>query len=385
MSTAGAMQPWQTDGAGVGADASHSRRLQSVVILTLLLAMSFTVAAPSRSSAAPAEDAGPGVAPSRAPRSEQRAVELLRRVAEADRAVAYSGVQYISAWGRTRSASAILEVQNVPGQGTLTRVRGSGAGAADASFTAGPAADVVISPVGGPVDLLAANYTVRYGGAASVAGRSAKLVDMYGQARALAARFWVDRRTGLLLRRELYDDDGRTVRASAFVQVRTGPRVVPSHLPPMAEPVVGQTLTAADVTALQRAGWSCPSSIAGELSLYDTREVQTASGSALHMSYSDGLSTVSVFQQIGTIGADAMAGYERVDSGDGVRFVRVGISQHVVWSAAGSVYYVVADAPQDVIDRVISSLPAPREAEDGMLDRLGRGLTRVGSWVNPFA
>ena len=37
---------------------------------------------------------------------------------------------------------------------------------------------------------------------------------MHGAEGELAARFWIDQQTGLLLRRELYDSSGRTVRAA---------------------------------------------------------------------------------------------------------------------------------------------------------------------------
>jgi len=363
----------------------HPARVPAVAALTLLLALSATLFAPVSTAAAPVRSNGPGVTPNPLPRSEHKAVELLRRVAKADRSVTYSGVQFVSAWGPTGVASTVAEVQNVPGQGTALRVRGSGAGPAAAMFTAGPAEDGGTSLGGGPVDLLVDNYTLRYGGKANATGRRAQVVDMLGATDVLAARFWVDRASGLLLRREQYDDSGRTVRASAFVQVRVGKRAAPSHLPPMAEPAAAQTLTATEVTQLQRTGWACPATMADYLTLYDTRRVETASGSALHLSYSDGLSTVSVFQQTGSISADGLEGYERVQVEEGVRYVRSGIPEQVVWSADGIVYSVVADAPPDVVERVVATLPAPSAPQGGVLDRLGRGLTRVGSWVNPFA
>lgn len=364
---------------------AQSARVPAVAALTVLLTLSASLLAPVSTAAAPVRSSGPGVTPNPLPRSEHRAVELLRRVAKADRSVTYSGVQFVSAWSPTGVASTVAEVQNVPGQGTALRVRGSGAGPAAAMFTAGSADDGGTSLGGGPVELLVHNYTLRYGGRANATGRRAQVVDMLGAGDVLAARFWVDRESGLLLRRELYDDSGRTVRASAFVQVRVGKRAAPSHLPPMASPAAARTLTSTEVTQLQRNGWACPATMADYLTLYDTRRVETASGSALHLSYSDGLSTVSVFQQAGSIGADGLEGYEAVQTDGGVRYLRSGIPEQVVWSADGVVYSIVADAPPDVVARVVADLPAPSAPQGGMLDRLGRGLTRVGSWVNPFA
>lgn len=364
---------------------NRGRRVPGVVVLSLLMAMSITVLAPSSSALAPTKESGPGIPPDPTPSSEVRALDLLHRVADADRTVAYLGVQFVSAWSPSGVASALVEVQNVPGQGTALRVRGSGSGPASSVFTRSSSEGLELPLGGGPVELLVNNYSLRYAGKADAAGRRAHIVEMRGAEGVLGARFWVDRRTGLLLRRELYDDTGRTVRASAFVQVQVGERAVPSHLPPVRQGAVAQTLDSAEVSALQRDGWQSPTTIADYLSLYETRRFETASGPVLHMSYSDGLSTVSVFQQPGRLGEDGLAGYERVESPAGVRYVRAGIPEQVVWSADGVVYAVVADAPPETIERVVADLPHAEAPRDGMLDRLGRGLTRVGSWVNPFA
>lgn len=363
----------------------HAGRTSALLVLTLLVAMSITVATPGATFAAPTEEGSPGAAPDRLSKSERLAAELVQRVAEAEQLVSYSGVQFVSAWSAAGTTSTVIEVHHVAGQGTAIRVRGSGSGPAAALLTTGPddGADGWLG--GGPLSLLESNFVLRHTGGGHTAGRQADIVEMVRADRSVAGRFWVDRGTGLLLRRELYDASGRTVRASAFVEVRTGRRAVPSHLPPIATPAVTQKLTMADVRELERAGWACPQQMAGSLTLYDTRRMQTANGDALHLSYSDGLSTVSVFQQEGTIGADGLPGYDRVDGPDGVRYIRSGIPEQVVWSADGVVYSVVADAPPDVVAGVVADLPHAELPDGGVINRLGRGLTRVGSWVNPFA
>lgn len=365
--------------------SAHPGRAQALVLFTVLLAMSITVMAPATTSAAPTDDATPGVSPDRMPRNERRAIKLVERVATVDQTVSYSGVQFVSAWSPTGTASTVLDVHNVAGQGTALRVRGSGAGPAAAMFTGGPENGVDGWLGGGPVELLHDNYGLRYAGRTHAAGRSAEIVEMFGAADLLAARFWIDRETGLLLRRELYDSSGRTVRASAFIEVRTGPRAVPSHLPPMTPLTPTQTVSRTEMVDLQRAGWACPQQMAGHLTLYDTRRVQTTNGVALHFSYSDGLSTVSVFQQAGSIGANGLTGYERVEGADGIRYLRAGIPEQIVWSADGVVYAVMADAPPELVEQVVADLPHAEPSGNGVLDRVGRGLNRVGSWVNPFA
>lgn len=359
-------------------------RLPGVLVLSVLMVLSVTALAPSTSALVPTKESGPGIQPDPTPSSELRAVELLRRVADADRSVAYLGMQFVSAWSPSGTASSLVEVQNIPGHGTALRVRGSGSGPASSIFTTASGDGLELPIGGGPVELLVDNYSLRYAGKAKVAGRRAQVVEMRGAEDVLAARFWVDRRTGLPLRREMYDDSGRTVRASAFVEVQVGERAAPSHLPPVAPSAIAQTLGAAEVDALGDDGWQCPTTMADYLSLYESRRVETANGPVLHLTYSDGLSTVSVFQQPGRLPTDGLAGYDRVESAQGVRYLRSGIPEQVVWSADGVVYTVVADAPPEIVEQVVADLPHTEAPQDGMLDRLGRGLVRVGSWVNPF-
>ena len=55
----------------------------------------------------------------------------------------------------------------------------------------------------------------------------------------------------------------------------------------------------------------------------------------------------------------------------------------MVWSAEGTVYTVLASAPEDVVDDVIAAWPH-ETPKNGFLARLARGLARVASWFNPF-
>lgn len=367
--------------------AATSRRVPGVLVLAVVMVVSVTLLAPASNALEPTKEiGGPGIGPDPAPTAEARAVELLRRVAEADATIPYIGTQFVSAWSPSGTASALVEVQNIPGHGTALRVRGSGSGPASAIFSTAPGDGLELPIGGGPIGLLDDNYSLSTagGGRATVAGRRAQVVEMRGAEGVLAARFWVHERTGLVLRRERYDDSGRTVRASAFVQVQIGPRAAPSHLPPMPQSAVARSLGLAEVSALQHDGWHAPTTLAGHLALYEMRQVQTASGPVLHLSYSDGLSTVSLFQQAGSLPADGLDGYARVASADGVRYLRSGIPEQVVWAADGVVYAVVADAPPATVAQVVADLPHSPPPADGMLDRLGRGLGRVGSWVNPF-
>ena len=76
----------------------------------------------------------------------------------------------------------------------------------------------------GPLSLLTKAYTLRAGEVDVVAGRNAQQVmairpDPDGS---VAARFWLDEATGLLLRRELLDPQGSVTHSSVFLAVRPG-------------------------------------------------------------------------------------------------------------------------------------------------------------------
>jgi sigma-E factor negative regulatory protein RseB len=127
-----------------------------------------------------------------------------------------------------------------------------------------------------------------------------------------------------------------------------------------------------------------PDELSVAMSLYDARRFDTATGTGLHLSYSDGLSTVSVFEEQGALDESGLVGYDTVTMGGSTVQVRAGIPQQVVWSADGVVYTVIGDAPQTTVEQVVAALPHARTS-DSFVQRVSRGLGRVGSWINPFA
>ena len=368
----------------IGLPSAGTRRSTGLVGLAILVAGSVTVLAPATAADTGGAPGLPGVNPDPDPRSSSRALELLDRVASAHDLVRYAGVQFVSAWGPDSTDSRLVEIKNMPGQGTAIRVRGSGEGPAAAVFSTAPG-DTGIQFGGGPVQLLARNFSVSTAGKDQVTGRKTRVLEMAGEDGVLAARFWVDDRSGVLLRREVYDASGRTVRASAFVQVRIGDRVSPGHLPPALPQTHAEELGVQEVADLRESGCSCPALLVDRLTLYQVRWVSTNTGTVLHLSYSDGLSTVSLFEQPGRVDQTTMVGYTPLVDEHGVQYVRDGLPQQVVWSADGVVYAVVADAPDPLVNEVVAGLPHEAPESDGVTSRIGRGLARVGSWINPFA
>ena len=312
------------------------------------------------------------------------ALRLLERAAKAPATVAYHGVQFVSAWSDQGSTSLVVEVDHRPGRGTT--VRSDGTTQSPASDTFLPARGAEPSVLGGSstLRLLADNYTVMLAGRRAVSGRAADVVEARwpGSDRA-AARFWLDTETGLVLRREVYDQRGRTTRASAFVEIALGEVAGERHLPPAMPRAWSQEVDYTGREVMRDRGWHCPDSLPGSLDLVDARRGGEKVAPILHLSYSDGLATVSLFEQRGRLDADKLDGYRPADQ-DGRRiYVRDGVPQRVVWSAGGTVFTLVADAPAATVDKVVAALPH-EPVEQGGWHRLGRGLDRVASWFNPF-
>lgn len=355
-------------------------KLTSVVALLAVGASAGVLTCPAQAASAPEPDA----------------VATLQRAAEAARNQPYVGTQFLSAWSRGTTTSVLVDVTHVPGRGSLVRVApnaGSvGASVLESDAGAGAGADSdPAAPLPGldavPLALLQANYDVSMGSPQSCVGRSAQVVDVRrrGADSSLAGRFWVDTATGLVLRREVFDAEGRTVRASAFVNVDTDavPRLADA-VPPASGPATGKPVPAAELDRMRAAGWAAPARVGSDLALYDARSTGSGRARMLHLSYSDGLSTVSLFEQPGRLDPAVLRGWQQQRIGATEVYVRDTLPQRVAWSGAGTVYTLVADAPAQTVDAVVAALPAGAAPAGGLRSRIAHGLARLGSWLNPF-
>jgi len=335
--------------------------------------------------AGPAAAAEPAPVPT-APVSDGHALQLLSRTAQAARTTAYESVEFVSRWSPAGTTSLLVDVAHRPGEGTIMRVRGTSTAPGGEVFQASENTDLpadLSGAGGGPVGLLARNYSVVAVGLGSVAGRTAQIVETRRRDGSVAARFWLDSHTALILRREVFDSRGATLRASAFIEVSLRSPAFVGHLPPMLPNPWRTRVSATGLAELRAAGWRCLDGLPAELTLYDVRRADDEGGPVLHASYSDGLSTVSLFEQKGRLDARSLTDYRPERRGDTTVYVRDGVQRSVVWSADGTVYTVVADAPEDTVEAVIAALPH-EHVRTGVVARLERGLGRVASWMNPF-
>lgn len=153
-----------------------------------------------------------------------------------------------------------------------------------------------------------------------------------------------------------------------------------------AEILGAEDLDAEELDALRAEGWPCPPRLDDRLHLVQARSLLVDSNPVLQLTYSDGRATVSVIEERGRIGpADAAARVAVLDevlaagarSGGGHH-----VPWHGVWQSGDVVVTVVADAPPEVLDRLVEVLPHRPADEPGLWDRVGQGADVVGALLS---
>ncbi|ADB34490.1 putative sigma E regulatory protein, MucB/RseB [Kribbella flavida DSM 17836] len=308
------------------------------------------------------------------------AISWLERAAAAPDHVSYHGTQIITSWGPHGSSSAMLDIVHAASQGSEISVVGSTS--PDAKSFVQRASDGERPTVdGGPLALLKATYELVYRCCTDTIGRAAVLIDALRADGTLAARFWIDKATGLLLQRQLFGADGKAlVRATVFTDLKIDNGEFLGHLPPMLPGGV-EPVGLGGVEGLRSQGWTCATALPASLQLYDVH--QDKAGGALQFSYSDGLFNVSLFQQRGTLDPAAVAGFATTGT-PGVH-VRYGIPSYAVWSSGGIVYTVVGDLPPDLLAQVVDAFPHEQPARVSAVQRMGTGLARMAAWLTPMS
>jgi len=345
--------------------------------------------------------AGASTVPSARPvdGAEAAALTLLRRAAAAETATSYRGRKLFGSWSASGGESVLADVRHEPGQGTRLRITSAG-GPTGRDKSGG---EEEIAEAGGELDqqalaLLTDQYSLRIGDSTRCAGRAATVVEATPiDGGVVAGRFWVDDDSGLLLRRELYDDSGQTVRSTAFLDldVTTAP-VAPLLTRPSggysapgveADPPAGRDGKLLDDAALDRLradGWVLPDALPTGLVLYRARVVEVdGGGQAVQLTYSDGLFAASLFTQRGRLDTSALRGFTPTKLGGAVVYSRSGLYRQLVWVGGEIVFTLVSDAPDARLEQIVRVLPHT-EPSSTMRSRIGRGIDRMGSWINPF-
>ena len=318
------------------------------------------------------------------------AVRLLARSATAASSVAYAGTVVLQD-ADTRSTTQLL---HVPGTGTAAVPQGT---AASKAVLMPDGRSNSFADEGRQLDLLRINYRVLREADldTTVAGRPAEAVVAVGSDGAVAARYWLDATTGLLLRKELVDAAGAVWSRSGFeklsLDTASSPLATAAATPPADSWT--QSLDLAALVAERTKGCDCPESLPGGLSLVEARRAPAgtvASVPVIHQLFSDGLLSVSLFTLPGTLADSDIEGLQNrgfvATTLDGYSvWIRGGATKTatatVVWQCGGSVLTLVTDGalqPREVAGTVVSAMPpSPTTDDSSFLDRVVRGWHKL--------
>jgi sigma-E factor negative regulatory protein RseB len=307
----------------------------------------------------------------------------MSQAAAACRNTAFSALLVSRSWGPAGSHVSTADVWHRPGGQTVAQPVSGDSGSRDAAASAAqpaPSTSMMISAE--QLALLRSGYVLEYAGPSSVDGRSAVLIAVDRPDGSLAARYWLDGQTKLPLRRQLFDDHARLVSDTSLTNLRIGPASLGS-MPAAGVLPWNQQLSQTSVMSLRRQGWPLPVELPDQMVLFAASQTPStsASGPVIGLSYSDGLSVVSLFVQRGALPAH-MAGWQRIAVAGHDAYASDSDVQTIAWSSDGYVFTVVADAPSTTVDQVIAGL-AHGESPD-FWTRLDRGFRRLASWANPF-
>lgn len=315
------------------------------------------------------------------------ALILLEEAAWASRTLAYTGTQFVATWRPTSASSTLVEIRHEPGRGAMISVPPTAA-------AGGSAEPVLITPAALEARLLGvlgSRYDLRVAGDGHCTGRPAHVVEARRPGRSgpgsIAGRFWVDTATGLLLRREVFDGDGRRVRSSAFVDLSLPASAAPVLVAaaPAWDQASGEAVSDPTPADLRDDGWHVPGDLPGGFVLFDAWTQGEQGALVLHLSYSDGLSTTALFSQPGELGSTPPAGFaQRSVAGHPVWASSDG-PERMVWAGGDQVWTLVSDAPGDTVARQLAALPREELPRDGLRTRLGRGFSRLVGMLNPLS
>jgi negative regulator of sigma E activity len=265
-----------------------------------------------------------------------------------------------------------VQVRAVPGQGIRALVLDHSGQPVGSGFVPGTTAARMVD--GKLMGLLERNYAFTGWADAQAVGRRATVVEAW-QSGHLAARWWVDDASGIVLGRQAFDGHDNQVMSVSFTEVQVNrTTAISERLPARLDvPTTDTVLTLSNAPGLARRGWFCRTDLAG-LSLVRLRSDSPLAARAVHLVYSDGLATVSVFEQRGQL-----SGAPRGSSWDtGLRaYTQEGASSVASWQSGGTVFTVVTDGSTGLLAQAVGSLPHEPRRQRTTMGRIREGWAKL--------
>jgi hypothetical protein len=194
---------------------------------------------------------------------------------------------------------------------------------------------------------------------------------------AVRERLYFDRATGLLLRRDQVDVDGRLTRRVAFAAI-TSPAAVARD-----ERKDGHRLAAGAESRAPRPLDSAPAGLSVHREIgngFALLGMYARDGGGVQLYYSDGLFGLTLFEAAGDLEwGELPAGGRAIEMGGvDARLYATPVGSAVVWEDEDVSYTGVTDAPLDEITAVVDDLE--RRHEPSTMEDVGRFVTAPFSW-----
>lgn len=312
------------------------------------------------------------------PGPERAAVSWLRSAATAPRRVSYEGVKTIAVWAGTVRASEVRVFHRAPDR---TRLEYSVVGDQPARIVviAGRTQDEYVPArrrfirriASGPEEggllrslpQILANYDVRLGPAEFVAGRPAQVIELESKFPGRpTVRLWIDRETRLILRFERLAPGGALQEAWAFLALQVNPPLAPDLFVLVPPPDVRvetrhthQWLTVADVAKEVGFAPRLPAYLPPGYQLLRVRIFAIRGTPTAALAFSDGVSTVTLFESRVPQGPPAHGRRVRIGSVDGTVTFR-GSAVVLHWNLGGLSFTLVGELAEDELVRIGASV-----------------------------
>jgi hypothetical protein len=300
------------------------------------------------------------------------ALDTMRYAADASGSVSYDGRQRFTAFRDGSVMAADAEIEARAGQGRQVRVvNQTGERLIEGFSPATIGSRVVDNEL---LALLEQNYTLAGRRGAIVAGRAATVVIAM-RAGTVAARWWIDDDTGVLLWHETYDETGSAELSFGFTRINIIHAAgIIDHFPRrLVVPNGDVALTLSNTPRLEAAGWTCPTELAG-LSLMRLRSNSTTDPTGVQLGYTDGLVTVTVFEQRGRLAVAP----EGASWDPGLKaYIWHGASEAATWQSGDTVFTVVTDGSEALLATAVDALPHEDSRPPSTMDQIKAGWVKI--------
>ena len=206
-------------------------------------------------------------------------------------------------------------------------------------------------------------------GAPVVAGRKSVVLNLVPKRKDRQRRiWWVDRETGLVLRREQYGIDGALEQTTAFSNLQVGASLnraairpnIPAGYKVVHRPPDNAVTSLGAAKKLLREFGDIPASLGSGFDFQSASLVDAHGARSLQVQYSDGLTGISLFKIPSRMTFTGT-------SGGSTRLVAVGSTQGrlmdsvapyrvLTWEASGATYNLVSDIADDTMIRIAGAV-----------------------------